>query len=124
MLDSSAACYTGLTWRKDSADLAVLRAKDDDHREGSTQSALAWQRLGEAGESRRLYDPTVDQKFPAGMRTVGFRRPTWSQDGAIVFLGIARWREKPASEKKSADNSKAPETKRDDSERRRGALEC
>jgi dipeptidyl aminopeptidase/acylaminoacyl peptidase len=115
VLDSAAASYSGLTWRKDSADLALLRAKADDRREGATQIALAWQHLGEAGETRRLYDPTVDTKFPAGTRTVASRRPSWSQDGGIVFLGIAKWLEKPAPEKKSADSSKAPETKQGDS---------
>jgi hypothetical protein len=79
-----------------------------------TQIALAWQHLGEAGETGESR-PNRGREVPAGMRTVAFRRPSWSQDGAIVFLGVARWRETPAREKKSADNSKAPETKRDDS---------
>ena len=29
------------------------------------------------------------------MRTVSFRRPSWSNDGTIVFLGLANWEEKP-----------------------------
>ncbi|MDX2034309.1 MAG: prolyl oligopeptidase family serine peptidase [Blastocatellia bacterium] len=97
VLDSAGAVYSGLAWRKDSADLAALRAKSDDRREGATQIALAWKRLGEASEARQRYDPTADAKFPAGMRTVAFRRPTWSQDGNIVFVGIARWSQKPAA---------------------------
>lgn len=100
VLDSSASTYSGLAWRKDSADLAVLRSKADERREGVTQIALAWTRLADASETKRVYDPTTDTKFPAGMRTVAFRKPSWSDDGSIVFLGIAKWSEKPATAKK------------------------
>jgi dienelactone hydrolase len=102
VLDSSASTYSGLAWRKDSADLAVLRSKADDRHESSTQIALAWTHLAEASEARQVYDPTADTKFPSGMRTVAFRKPSWSAEGSIVFLGIAKWIEKPASAKKAA----------------------
>lgn len=105
VLDSSATSYSGLAWRKDSSDLAVLRAKADDKREGATQILLAWQRLGETNEAKQTYDPTADTKFPSGMRAVAFRRPSWSHDGATVYFGIAKWPEKPANEKKPADNN-------------------
>jgi hypothetical protein len=108
VLDSAATAYSGLTWRKESGDLAVLRAKMNEKREGATNILLAWQRLGEAGEAKQTYDPTADAKFPAGMRAVAFRRPSWSQDGGIVFFGIAKWAEKPTSEKKSAESKDAP----------------
>src|SRR5215510_2139048 len=101
-LDSAPTTYSGLAWRKESADLAVFRAKTDERREGPTQIALAWKRLGEDAEAKRSYDPTADTKFPVGMRTVAFRRLSWSQDGAVLFLGIAKWQEKPAGEKKSS----------------------
>jgi dipeptidyl aminopeptidase/acylaminoacyl peptidase len=107
VLDSAATTYSGLAWRKESADLAVLRAKTADRREGATQIALAWKRLGEAAEAKQMYDPTADTKFPAGMRTAAFRRPTWSQDGSIVFLGLAKWQEKLASEKKPGETKEA-----------------
>jgi dipeptidyl aminopeptidase/acylaminoacyl peptidase len=122
-LDSSSSVYSGLTWRKESADLAVLRSKIDERREGATQVALAWRRLAEADEAKQVYDPTADTKFPAGMRTVSFRRPSWSQDGGIVFLGAAQWQEKPAGEKKPAANdggnaapATAKETPKEDDE--------
>jgi dipeptidyl aminopeptidase/acylaminoacyl peptidase len=118
-LDSSSTTYSGLTWRKESADLAVLRAKTDERREGATHVALAWKRLGDAAEVKQVYDPTADAKFPAGMRTVAFRRPSWSQEGGIVFLGIAKWQEKPASEKKPAagnDGSNAKEAVKEEDE--------
>jgi dipeptidyl aminopeptidase/acylaminoacyl peptidase len=101
VLDSSASTYSGLAWRKESADLAVLRSKADERRDGPTHIALAWRRLAETSEARHIYDPTADSKFPSGMRTVAFRKPSWSSDGSIVFLGIAKWNEKPADAKKA-----------------------
>jgi dienelactone hydrolase len=115
-LDSSSAVYSGLAWRKDSADLAVLKAKTNERREGATNIALAWKRLGEPGEAKLTYDPTADAKFPAGMRTVAFRRPSWSQDGAVVFLGVAKWQEKPASDKKPTGGNDAKESAKEEDE--------
>jgi dipeptidyl aminopeptidase/acylaminoacyl peptidase len=107
VLDSSASVYGGLAWRKDSADLVVLRSKSDDHRESATQIVLAWTHVGEASEASHNYDPTGDAKFPAGMRTVSFHKPTWSEDGDTVFLGIAKWEEKIAEPKKSEKDAGA-----------------
>jgi fermentation-respiration switch protein FrsA (DUF1100 family)/Tol biopolymer transport system component len=118
VLDSSAAIYSGLAWRKDGADLAVLRSKSNDHRESATQVALAWTHLGDASEASHTYDPTGDAKFPAGMRTVSFHKPTWSEDGDMVFLGMAKWEEKIAEPKKyekdaGGDAAKTDATKTD-----------
>ncbi len=93
VLDSSAAGYTDLAWRKDAPDLAVLRAKTDEKKDGSTYAVLAWTGLGK-GERLRIYDPTADSSFPTGMRTVNFRRLSWSEDGNALFFGIANWDEK------------------------------
>jgi dienelactone hydrolase len=95
VLDSSAANYVDLSWREKSADLAVLRAKPDDRRQGSTYVALSWRQIGTANEKRAELDPASAAGFPSGMRTVSFRRPSWSNDGSIVFLGVAKWDEKP-----------------------------
>lgn len=116
VLDSSAATYSGLAWREKSADLAVLRSKTDERHEGATQVALAWAKLGEAAETGKVYDPTMDTKFPAGMCIVAFRKPSWSEDGGVVFLGVAKWTEKPASAKKdaaSADGNGTTEAAKD-----------
>jgi dienelactone hydrolase len=94
-LDSSPSIYTDLAWRKDAPDLAVLRAKTDDRKEGSTYIVLAWTGLGKT-ERLRSYDPTVDATFPAGLRTVSFRRLSWSDDGSVLFFGIAKWDDKLA----------------------------
>ena len=117
VLDTSGSVYSGLSWRKKSADLAVLRSKSDDHREGPTQAALAWTNLGQPSESAHLYDPTTDTKFPAATRAVSCRKPEWALDGGSVFLGLAKWEEKigepakpatPAGDgTKSGDGSKS-----------------
>jgi dipeptidyl aminopeptidase/acylaminoacyl peptidase len=90
VLDSSPSIYTDLAWRKDAPDLAVFRAKTDEKREGSTYAVLAWTGLGKA-ERLRIYDPSADAIFPAGMRTVSFRRLSWSEEGNSIFFGIANW---------------------------------
>jgi len=99
VLDSSSSIYSGLAWRKDSADLAVLRSRIDDRHDGPTQVTLAWTHLLDSSEARHDYDPTTDKAFPPGLRLVSFRRPTWSDDGATVFLGVAKWNEKPPAAK-------------------------
>jgi dienelactone hydrolase len=90
VLDSSPTIYAGLTWRKDENDLAVLKAITDEHREGSTHAILAWRGLGPT----TTYDPASASDFPAGSRIVSFRRPSWSDDGRTIFVGIAKWNEK------------------------------
>ncbi|HUL74440.1 MAG TPA: prolyl oligopeptidase family serine peptidase [Vicinamibacterales bacterium] len=102
VLDSSPSIYAGLSWRKDTTDLAVLRAQTDDKHDGSTSTVLAWTQL-DSGEQLHTYDPMKDSAFPAGMRTVSFRRPSWSDDGRMIFLGYAAW---PAAT--PADASSAP----------------
>ncbi len=94
VLDSSPTSYTGLSWRKDAADLAVLRAQTDDRHDEATYSVLAWTNLGPS-EKMRSYEPLKDPTFPPGMRTVSFRRLSWSDDGHAIFLGYAIWEVKP-----------------------------
>jgi dienelactone hydrolase len=110
VLDSAPSVYSDLAWRKDSSDLAVLRAKPDDKHDGPTSVALAWKHLGETSEAASVYDPTTDTKFPTGMRTVTYRRPSWSDDGAIVFLGYAPWYDKPPAPRRGGRGGAAAAT--------------
>jgi dienelactone hydrolase len=87
-----APTYSGLAWRKDADDLAVLRSVTMPSREGPSNVVIAWKGLAGQGE-RHEYSAESDTGFPAGMRIVSSRAPTWSEDGAIVFLGLAVWPE-------------------------------
>ena len=89
VLDSGPALFTGLAWRKDSSDLAALRSVKDDAYEGESNAVLAWPALGDKHTTH------VD----APQRLVGSRAPQWSEDGAIVYVGIAEWLKKPAGNK-------------------------
>ena len=97
-LDSASAVYSGLAWRRDADDLVVLRGESDDKREGLTQVALAWTGLSGGSPKRHTLDPR-NAGLRAGTRTVSFRRPTWSEDGRMVFLGTAAWDEKLTTDK-------------------------
>ncbi len=108
VLDSSATMYTGLSWRRNAPDLAVLRAETDDRHDGPTHAILAWTGVGSAGQLR-TYDPSKDATFPAGMRTVSFRRLTWSDDGKTIFLGYARWDDKPPTPGRAAGRGASAE---------------
>ena len=90
ILDSSASDYQNLVWRSESADLAVLRGKTAEGKDGSTHVVLLWTDLASGGDLH-TYDPTTDPSFPEGMRTVPFRPLSWSEDGDILFFGIAEW---------------------------------
>lgn len=106
VLDSSPSIYTDLAWRKDAPDLAVLRAKTDDQKDGPTQVVLVWTGLGAKQDVRSAYDPTADRSFPAGLRTVTFRRLAWSADGQTLFLGLAKWEDLPAPPAGAKDGEK------------------
>jgi dipeptidyl aminopeptidase/acylaminoacyl peptidase len=93
VLDSSSSIYRGVTWRRDADDLAVLRSQRDETRDGSTHAVLAWG--GVAGRSPRLRTLDPLKAVPAGMRTVPFRRPSWSDDGRTLFVGVASWNAAP-----------------------------
>ena len=92
VLDSGPALFTGLSWRKDSNDLAALRSVKQDGFDGESYTVLAWKGLGEKHSA----------KVDAPKRLVGSRAPQWSEDGATVFVGVADWVRK--SENKKSDD--------------------
>ncbi|MBI3264139.1 MAG: S9 family peptidase [Acidobacteria bacterium] len=94
VLDSSASMYAGLVWHKNADELAVLRSKTDDRHDGPTQVAILWSQLSDREPTMRTYDPGADPGFPGGMRLSAFRRPTWSDAGHVLFLGMAAWPDK------------------------------
>jgi dipeptidyl aminopeptidase/acylaminoacyl peptidase len=106
VLDSSASVYTGLAWREDADDLVVLRSQTDDTREGSTHAVLAWTGVSSASPVLQTLDPL--KAVPAVKRIVSFRRPSWSDDGRTLYVGVGAWEEKPL------DDTKKPSASGDD----------
>src|SRR5205823_13335627 len=95
VLDSSTGRYAGLAWRKDADDLVVLRSRGDERHFGANWSVLAWSGAGTAAERAHRYEPAVDASVAGGLRIAPFRKPSWSEDGRIVFVGVSPWIEKP-----------------------------
>ena len=118
VLDSSDSIYKNLSWRKDAADLAVLREKIDESKEDPTYVVLSWAGIGKT-ERLFTYDPTGDSTFPDGMRTVTFRPLSWSEEGKVLFLGIANWEDKiaPSEEKKEEKKEEKEEKQGEEKEK-------
>jgi len=95
VLDSSASTYSGLSWRKNSATLAVLRSAADSSREGPNHTALAWPDVGAGGIAREL--DASKNGLAAGLRVMRFRAPQWSEDGAFLYVGVGPWHAKPST---------------------------
>ena len=87
-LDASDDEYRALAWRDDSHDLVVLRTRPDSAFADTSYTAIAWRDLG-GRQSRQVYDFAADQSFPKTMRVTAYRAPEWSENGAIVYLGVA-----------------------------------
>jgi dipeptidyl aminopeptidase/acylaminoacyl peptidase len=81
VLDSGDASFSALTWRKDSSDLAALRSKRDRAYDGDSYTVLAWKNLADKKSA----------DVPAPQRIVSSRVPQWSEDGKIIYFGIADW---------------------------------
>jgi dienelactone hydrolase len=95
VLDSGDAVFSNLAWRKDTDDLVALRSKADAKKDGPTHLVLAWRDLGRSSEQRRSLDPTSGDVLTSSQRVVSFRRPEWSVDGRVVFVGVADWFDAP-----------------------------
>lgn len=94
-LDSSASTYSGLSWRKNSAALAVLRSAADSSREGSHHTVLVWPDVTAGSVAREL--DAAKNGVAADLRVVRFRMPQWSEDGAFLFVGVGPWHAKPSA---------------------------
>ena len=77
-------------WREDAADLVVLKTYTDDDHEDTAHVALAWRDLDDDDPRAFVLDPREGggTLLPQGMRVVEHRRPSWSEDGRTIFLGL------------------------------------
>jgi dienelactone hydrolase len=111
VLETSGSTYRGLAWRHGADDLVALRSRADEHREGQGYSLISWKGLAGTKGTRHLYEPFSDSRFPAQMRIVPFRKPSWSDDGTMIFVGLGRWEGKPAPAPQTDDpGSEEPST--------------
>jgi dipeptidyl aminopeptidase/acylaminoacyl peptidase len=116
-LDSATAKCTALSWRKDAADLAVLRENDHGKEEDASFVVLAWRDLTQSKPKKATYDFAKDETFPKDHRVVDFANLRWSDDGQTLFFGIKSWENKPVPKAKKDDKkqgeSKNVEPKKD-----------
>ena len=104
-LDSAGVAYSSLTWRKDAADLAVLKDRLHEKDEDASFVVMTWRGLETDSPKAKSYDHVVDTGFPKDMRVVSFAGLRWSEDGETVFFGIKAWDNKPAKKKKKQKKS-------------------
>ena len=116
-LDAGKARYTGLSWREDAPDLAAYRTvpRDDEGEAAwsdTARVALAFRGLGRSDAPADVLDPRTAAGFPAAHRIVPWEDLRWSEDGAMLFLGIQeRTPEEPCPE-----DDEDPEAADDDEE--------
>lgn len=89
-LESQEARYSGLVWRDDASDLAVLRqlSRDADGEEvwaDTAHVAIAFRSVEREGTAPLIAGP---DELPAGMRLPSFTELSWADDGAWVQFGL------------------------------------
>lgn len=136
VLDSGEADFSGLSWREDADDLALLRSREDEAYEGPTHLVLTWRGLraqldggagaGAGGELQRdTYDHREDPSFPEEMRVHDSPAPTWADDGSAVFFGIREWEKKPEEEiEEEAEGAEPAERAGEEEREERGGGEA
>ena len=105
-LESDTAEYTGLTWREDDDDLAVLRIRKVEEYTEPTHSVLLWRDASSPDPKRAVLDPATQASFPAAHRIVDHYEVGWSADGGTVFIGLRAWTPQDAPVDSTAPDSK------------------
>ena len=94
-LDASGARYRGLAWRDDAADLVALRSREDASGEGSAYDVLAWRGLDRRPEMVVLGEGAAGI---ADTLELVNRAPQWSDDGAMISVGLRPREEEDAQD--------------------------
>ena len=109
-MDTDEATYRQLSWRDNSSDLVVFKTSASEVFEDTAHVALVWRDVaGDGGLSYELSSETNDA-FPASMRIVEFRAPSWSDDGRTLFVGIQERRPAPPEWGGDDDTEEAAQT--------------
>lgn len=87
VLQSGPAPFRALAWRRGAADLIALQARPDKAFRDTAHAVLLWK---DASPSCNCTPTTLDvgSAIPAGQRVADYRRPTWSRDGRLVYIGL------------------------------------
>ncbi|MCH8124541.1 S9 family peptidase [candidate division KSB1 bacterium] len=105
ILDSKAAEYKGLTWRKKGDDLAAFRVEKNEDYEDSTHVIIAWQKLAGKAPVANIFDPEKIEGFPTATRIVNTRQLEWTKDGKSLFFATKEWQKKPPKVDEAKDDS-------------------
>lgn len=108
ILDTSGEEYSGLSWRKDADDLAVLRSVTDTLFTDKTHFILAWTGLSGKSPARKVLNPDVLSGSNGIFRISEAYTPVWSKDGTKIYAGIRprNSAEKPENEVVMPDGMK------------------
>ena len=104
VLDSGPARYLDVTWRRDASDLAYLKSRADASHDGLAYDVHAWTSLGTPSE--RHLELAWMPPAAGDRRVSAFRRPSWSEQGGWLYVGVAGWLRKS----ESTSGSGAPAT--------------
>src|SRR5699024_7932505 len=88
LLDSSNNEYSGLSWREDAADLAVLRAVKDSTFKEQTHVVLAWRNVGDQSAQQFELHPSGFELLSDNLRVDEHYSPIWSDDGSQIYIGL------------------------------------
>jgi len=100
VLESSPSLYRALAWRERSDALAVMRSVPDKAFTDTANVVLAWASVT-GGDSPRVLDPATAPGFPAKRRVAEYRKPSWSDDGATIYVGLQERHDTASASKKS-----------------------
>ena len=103
-VDASGAGYRGLAWRDDAADLAALRSREDASAGGSAYDVLAWRGLDRGPGMVVLGEGAAG--IANGLEVVD-RAPQWSDDGAMISIGLRPREEEDAQDAGATGTSEA-----------------
>lgn len=101
-LDASGSRYRALSWRRERADLAVLRSRERASRTDPAATLLVWRGIDAGIPGARMLDARAVQ-LPDSLEVVEHLRPEWSPDGTRLSLGLRP--RPPARDSASATDS-------------------
>jgi dipeptidyl aminopeptidase/acylaminoacyl peptidase len=88
ILESTPSIYRALAWRPKSDAIAVLRTNVSKEYSDTAHTLLTWADAGTPENDVRVLDPEKAAGFPPKMRISEHRRPSWSEDGRTIYLGL------------------------------------